>query len=415
MNKLEYDGKWNCRPHDLANLARHIGETYERKVTWQIVGPQSGSADLLEAPILYISGAGPCKITDKQIDKIRTFVHQGGTILSEAAGNNGTFTLDMRAFYRKLFPNYPFKRLDEKHPVYSLQYSPKGLSGLWGISNGGRLLAVHSPRELSLALQLGTGRESNIPVFQLLTNIYLLTTDMGRLPRRGMRKPPVAEPFEPVASINLARLKYKGNYDPEPLAWKHLAIWMGNNHRIELNATEPMAITGLDAKRWPLAAMTGNGLIDLSDIEIVALKRYLATGGKLIIDSFGGDRLFARAIEQVIGPLVESGRRRRLASHVILDGFVKINRVYYRRALASKLGRDKSQPTVSAIFKNDKPVVIYSPYDLVTGLAGYEGSRLRGYKPQSALPVMTNILCDAAGIKPAAPKSSPTTLPADKR
>ncbi|MDP6546830.1 MAG: DUF4159 domain-containing protein [Phycisphaerae bacterium] len=410
VNKLQYAGKWNCRPHDLANLARHVGDTYERKVTWQIVGDQSLAADFLEAPILYISGAGPCKMTDDQVDKIRTFVHQGGTIVSEAAGNSGTFTIDMQAFYKRLFPNYALGRLDDKHPIYSLQYAPKGVSGISGVSNGARLLAIHSPRELSLGLQLGTGKKANMPVFELLTNVYLLTTDMGRLPRRGMRKPPIAKAFKPLASLSVARVKYKGNYDPEPLAWKHLAIWMGNRHRIKLNVTDPMDITKLDAKKWPVAAMTGTGDLDLSTEEQTALKRYFNSGGKLIVDSCGGDRKFARSIEQIIGPLVESGRRKSLADHVALNGPAKIERVYYRRSLANRLGRAKSRPLVSGILRDGKPVVIYSPHDLTTGLTGYEGFSLSGYKPRSALPVMTNLLCDLGGIK----LPAPTTLPAGK-
>ncbi|MCP4375110.1 MAG: DUF4159 domain-containing protein [bacterium] len=414
INKLQYTGKWNCRPHDIPNFARHIGDTYERKVTWQIVDDQSRASDFLDAPILYISGAGPCKMTDDQVDKIRTFVHQGGTIVSEAAGNSGSFTIDMQAFYKRLFPHYPLQRLDNKHQIYSLQYSPKDITGLAGVSNGARLLAIHSPRELSLGLQLGVGKKTNMPAFELLTNIFLITTDMGRLPRRGMRRPPSPRAFKPVASLNVARLKYKGNYDPEPLAWKHLAAWMGNNHRIKLNVSAPMDITKLDAKVWPVAAMTGTGQLDLSTEEADALKRYFNTGGKLIVDSCGGDQKFARAIEQILAPLVTSGRRKRLANHVVLDGPAKLKRVYYRRALAKKLRSSKSQPRISGILRDGKPVIVYSPYDLTTALAGYEGFSLRGYKPQSAFSVMTNLLCDIGGIKLPTPHPPVTTLPAKK-
>jgi hypothetical protein len=212
----------------------------------------------------------------------------------------------------------------------------------------------------------------------------------------------------------VARVKYRGNYDPEPLAWKRLAIWMGNRLRIELNVTDPMDITQLDPKKWPVAAMTGTGNLDLSTEELAALKRYFDAGGKLIVDACGGDQKFARAIEQVIGPLVESGRRRPLAGHVSLEGPAGIKRVYYRRSLANKLGRDKSRPFVSGILRDGKPVVFYSAYDLTTGLAGYDGFSLRGYKPQSALAVMTNLLCYAVGVKLDAPGAPATTLPAGK-
>ena len=210
-----------------------------------------------------------------------------------------------------------------------------------------------------------------------------------------------AKAFDPVASIDIARIKYKGNYDPEPLAWKHLAIWMGNNHRIKLNVAAPMDISKLDAKKWPIAAMTGTGTLELSPEERTALKQYFNAGGKLIIDSCGGDSKFARSIPQVIGPLVESGRRGVLADHVVLNGPAKIKRVYYRRSLSRRLGADRAQPFISAILRDNKPIVIYSTYDLTTGLAGYEGFSMLGYKPQSALAVMTNLICDAAGVKPA--------------
>jgi len=413
LNKLQYKGKWNCRPHDAANLARHVSFNFEQQVTWQIVGPESGVADLHDAPILYISGAGPCRIPDTQIDKIRTFVHQGGTIVSEAAGNSGAFTLDVQGLYKRLFPDYALERLDDKHKVYSLYYSPKDITGLSGVSNGARLLAIHSPRELSLALQLGVGRKANMPAFEMMTNVYLLNTDMGHLPRRGMRRRPQAKPFKPRAVLNVARLKYKGNYDPEPLAWKHLAVRMGNDHRIKLQATAPMDITKLDATKWPVAAMTGTGNFTLSDEEQAALKRYFKAGGRLIADACGGDERFARAIEQVIAPLVEGGRRGRLANHVSLNGPAKITRVYYRRSLATLLRDEKSVPQISGVFRDAKPVVIYSPFDLTVGLTGYEGYTLKGYKPQSAIAVMTNLLCDAAGIK-LTPAPAGTTRPAGR-
>jgi hypothetical protein len=62
-------------------------------------------------------------------------------------------------------------------------------------------------------------------------------------------------------------------------------------------------------------------------------------------------------------------------------------------------------------------VVIYSPFDLTVGMTGYEGYALTGYKPQSALAVMTNLLCLGAGVlspKPPAatqPATQPASLP----
>ncbi|MDP7163097.1 MAG: DUF4159 domain-containing protein [Phycisphaerae bacterium] len=413
--KLQYAGMWNCRPHDLANWARHVSFTFERPVTWQIVGPESEVADLHDAPILYISGAGACQLDDEQIRKIRTFVHQGGTILSEAAGNSGVFTLDMQKNYRRLFPDYPLKRLDDEHSIYSLYYSPKDIRGLSGVSNGARLLAVHSPRELSLGLQLGP-RKTYKGVFDLLSNVYLMTTDMGQLARRGTRARPAAEPFTPRAVLRVARLKYDGNYDPEPLAWRQLAVWMGNNCRIKLLATGPMDITELDANRWPVAAMTGTGDFVLSEDETDAMRKYFAAGGTLILDAAGGSEAFTRSVEKQITVLVSAGRRRDVAGYVVLRGPAKIKRVYYRGSLSAALGGDRNVPHVRGVIADDRLVVIYSPFDLTVGMTGYEGYALLGYKPQSALAVMTNLLCLGAGVLSPKPPvaTQPVTQPASQ-
>ncbi|MGB2824377.1 MAG: DUF4159 domain-containing protein, partial [Phycisphaerae bacterium] len=155
INKLRYPGHWDPRPRDAANLARWVSTTFERPVGWQIVNLDSAPADWHEAPILYLSGAGPIELTAAQIDKVRTYVYQGGLLLSEAACNNGDFTLDMGRLYKRLFPDYPLIRLPETHPIYSAHFQSKAGAWLSGVSNGVRLLAVHAPRELSLAMQLG--------------------------------------------------------------------------------------------------------------------------------------------------------------------------------------------------------------------------------------------------------------------
>ena len=413
-SKLQYDGKWNCRPRDLANWARHVAYTFERPAGWQIVGTESKVADLQDAPILYISGAGPCKLSDEQIGMIRDFVHEGGTVLSEAAGNSGRFTLDMQRIYRRMFPEYPLKRLADTHRVYSLYFSPKDIRGLAGVSNGARLLAIHSPRELSLGLQLGP-RKTYKGVFDLLGNVYLMTTDVGRLPRRGGRVIPQPGPFKPAATLRVARLKYNGNYDPEPLAFERLARWMGARCRIKLVASAPMAITALDAAKWPVAAMTGTDAFTLSADELAALKKYFDAGGTLVLDAAGGSEPFTKSVEQKIVPLVSGGKRSGIATHVVLGGPAGIDRVYYRRSLAAVLGADRSVPLIDGVMAacrepgrtGKRLAVIYSRYDLTVGLAGFEGYDLSGYRPRSALAVMTNLLCHAAGVGSPEPKPKP--------
>ena len=398
LNKLQYTGKWNARPRDCANFTRWLGGDFERQANWQVVDIDSPVADWRDAPILYISGAGPVTMNDKQINKLRTFILRGGMIVSEAACNSGDFTLDMIRIYKKLFPAYPLAQLPAAHPIYSVQFKPERPPALSAVSNGVRLFAVHSPQELSLALQLGPGK-AQIPSFHLLANVYLFATDKKLLRRRPAGGWPKAADFKPAATIRVARIKYKGNFDPEPLAWRRLALLMASSHRIRLEVSEPMDITALDVSKWPIAAMTGTDAFTLSPAEKAALKKYLAAGGSLVADAAGGNKTFADSLAEHVLPLAGEGKRGLVATDVLLAGPAGGGKVAYRRDLAMALGPQRNQPRIQGVSVGGRLVIILSGDDLTGGLVGYPCYKLKGYSPDSAVRLMTNILCHLAGVK----------------
>ena len=417
MNKLRYPGKWNARPRDAANLARWLGRTFERPVSWQIVNLDSPLADWHEAPILYLSGAGPIELTDRQIDSIRTYVHQGGMVLSEAACNSGDFILDMNKVYRRLFADCPLIRLPAIHPIYSAHFPPRTEAWLSGVSNGVRLLAVHSPRELSLAMQLGP-RQSQMPLYELLANIYMYATDRGRLRPRGVRWWPVAAKQRSRKTVRLARLKHGGNCDPEPLAWRRLAILLNNRHRVRLEVSPLLEIAALDAARRPLAHLTGTDAFELGDADRQALKRYFRAGGTLLVDAAGGSRLFSRTVQREIYPLVPDGKPGEMAQQhpIYLAGPYHLEKVHYRRDYALTLGpNDRTRPRLRVVLAGDRIAVIHSREDLTCGLLGTPAFRVAGYTPETAEKLVTNILFHFAGLQPAGggassgPAGAPTT------
>ncbi len=404
FNKLQYTGRWNCRPRDLANLTRWLSYTFERPMSWQVVGLNSSLEDWHDAPILYISGAGPCELSEIQIRKLREFVMQGGMILSEAACNSGTFTLDMRKLYKKLFPRRPLKRLDDTHPIYSMQFLPKHITGLSGLSNGIRMLAVHSPRELSLGLQLGPTQSEHLEAFWMMANIHLFATDRGTLRPRGSSLWPKPVAFKPVATIRVARIRHAGNCDPEPLAWRRLAIITGNRRRIRLVVSPLMPPAKLNAKDWPLAAITGTEAFTLSSADAAALVKYLADGGTLIIDAADGSKAFAASVRRQIVPLVPGGTAELIAPEHPIYKPLPEGRIMYRRDFArilgsgAKVGRLRGVTDVSAA-GGERLAIVFSGDDMTGGLVGYPCHKLRGYAPATAVDLMISILTHVAGVK----------------
>jgi hypothetical protein len=394
VNKLRYDGRWNPRPHDAANLARWLSYTFERPVNWQIVSADGPAADLGEAPILYVSGAGAAGFDARQERKLRRYVLGGGLIVSEAACNNGEFTLSARRLLRRLFPDYPPRRLPDDHPAYSQQYALDARRPLEGVSNGVRLLAVHSPTELSLGLQRGPAGDDRAD-FEQLANLFMLATGGGRLPPRGEPAERPVEPYEPVATIRVARLRHDANCDPEPLAWPRLTAAMARRHRIRLVVSEPMEMARLDADDWPVAAMTGTAELVLSDVQRAALHRYVTGGGTLVVDAAGGSRAFAESVRRQVLPLAGGGRPARWTP---VGGPADLSDIRYRPAYARTLGDARDVPRLLAVTREGRLAVVFSPEDITAGLVGYPYAGIRGYAPETAAALMTNILCHVAGV-----------------
>ena len=327
---------------------------------------------------------------------MRTFVHQGGLIFSEAACNRVAFDLAMQKVYAKLFPRYELKRLRRDHPIYNLNFPTAMRGRLMGISNGVRLLAVHSPGDMSLAWQLNryaTRRD----YFRLAANLYLYVTDKGSLRSRGVSHWPKPRAFTPVSTVKLAVVRHEGNFDPEPLALRRFAILMGNRHRVKVELSPPKRLTELDPAAWPVAAMTGTGSLTLSKADAQALRKYLAGGGTLIVSAAGASRPFAEAMENQLPGLLEAGSWGLipLRHPLYAEAGPKIEKVAYRRALRMALS-ETGKPRLRGLTLAGRLAIIFSRDDLVAGLTGYQRWGLRGYTPESAFALMRNAVLYAS-------------------
>lgn len=405
VNKLAWRGKWNPRPRDASGLTRWLAYTFERPLGWQVVDANATLETWQEAPVLYLSGAGPLDLTREQLERLRTFMLRGGLVLSESACNNGDFTLDLRKAYERLLPDWPLTRVAGDHPAYSCHSKVEPGEGLLGVSNGVRLLAIHAPRELSLAMQLGPSLSQGT-THDLLANLYVYATDGGKLRPRGQAAWPAAPKSKvmPKGTIPLARLKYAGNWDPEPLGWERLARLMEQRHGVLLR-TGQVDVAALDAARWPIAHITGADAFTFNDAQVLAMKRFLEAGGTLLADAAGGSPAFAESFRKQIVPLVAEGKEGQMSREYSLysGGPYQIAKVRFRDRYALRLAdNEKSLPQLRVVAEaGGRAAVIFSPEDISAGLVGYPLYGLAGYDVDSAERLMTNMLFFAAGLQKA--------------
>ena len=401
FNKLQYDGAWNTRPRDMAHLTSWIQRTFETPVRWQVLDGQTPEPQWHDAPILYISGAAAPRFSQADVAKLRAYALKGGLILSEAAWSSPAFNLGMQKAYRRIFPDLEPAPIDPDHRIFQAHAELSRPMKLLGVSNGVRLLAVHSPSDLSRPWQ-ANAYNSRIDPFRLAANIYFHATDFGSL-----RQPAVdARPWHPVPrpetskrTIRVALLTHEGNANPEPLAYTHLAAMMAERCATELDFSPPIQIAELPAKTFPVAVVTGTQSFTLSPPARRALREFLNAGGLLIADAAGGSDDFDKAARAQLLTLLDDSEPQvaRLAatSEIYTLENMSIDEVTYRRAARAKYGRDR-RPRLLAVSVDNRPAVIYSRDDLTAALVGYRGHNVRGYAPESAFALMRNLLIYAA-------------------
>ena len=410
FNKLRFNADWNNRPRDLAALTRWTGKTFERTVNWQIIHLDTPVEQWHDAPILYISASEAPKFTGADMDKLRRYVWQGGTIFSVTECDGPGFRDGIRRVYARLFPRYELVPAGPGHELDSAHVPLRGRAKLHVISNGIRPLAIHTDLDLSVVWQARKVATATW-AFNAAANVFMYVTGRGRLRRRGAPGWPGRPGEAPRRAVRLARLKHAGNYDPEPLAFESLARRLANEAAVALEVLGPMPVGELAGCGAKLAAITGFGAFALTENDRKLLKQFVARGGTLIVDAAGGpryqrdartktDRLvgFAAAAEKLLAGMFGSGALMPLSADSPIYKLPgrEIRQFRYRPGTRKRLGAPAAG-SLRAVMVGDRPGVIYSREDLTAALVGYAGWAVDGYESDTAFELMRNIILYAGG------------------
>jgi len=399
MNKLQYDGSWNNRPRDAANVARWAGRSFERELNWQIVNLKgAAAADLHDAPILYIAGNEALKFSDEDKKTLRAYIDQGGIILGHADCNAAAFTRSFQQLGKELFPSYEFRVLPDDHPIYTINFQRshwRNPPQVHGLSNGVRELMLLIPNgdpARSWQMQAVGGNEA---AWQLGVNLYLYATDRDVSRVRGQTHYVAADDkIKPASTIQVARLQYDGNWDPEPGGWQRLASVMHNQQRVTLKTTTVKLGQPIEGK---IAHLTGTAPFQIDDAGKDALRNFIQNGGTLVIDAAGGSSEFASSAEALISELLPDAKLETLpANHPLFSATGKAIEKFEYRAAARRMLGSLDGPRLKAIRQGDRLAVIYSREDLSAGLVGQSIEGVVGYTPQTATELMARILTHAS-------------------
>lgn len=423
MNKIKYEvldrdempveGVWNQRPRDVANAAHFAGRISEKWLNWQIIELSVASTrDLLDAPICYISGSKPLRFSDDSKEKLREYVNRGGMLIFNADCMTREFTRSVTELLAELFPQYPLRVLPDSHVIFTNQQVPaaalKRKLRLQGVSNGVRELALVIEDDFGKVWQSAYqgGKADQLLLF---ADIYQYSIDKEHAQHKGKSNVVFIDVgFRPSATISIARLKYDGNWNPEPGGWDQMRAILRNKLALDRKTSVDLQVQEVELGNgnldgFKIAHLTGTDAITLDKKAIDQLKSFVNKGGLLVIDAAGGSSAFKSSIEKQLSTIwPEAGND----GGEVLTGDHPIFRpignepfeVEYRAYAVLNLTGTLSAPRLRGIKVNGHLGVIYSPEDLSAGLVGNEIDGIIGYSPQTATALMTRIILWKEGL-----------------
>ena len=392
VSKVQFDGAWDGRPNDLWNFAEYASDVYEVDTAWQVVDLDQPVHDLVDSPLLYLATHEPFALSDAEVDRLREYIDAGGMLVFNPESAWGRVSASVEALVAALYPGRSLEPVAEFHPFNDLHTKLRGDQPMQMVHNGVRPLVVVFTKDV------GRGLQSNDPKrfgdsFAVMSNLYLYA--VGTEPRRVRLESDYVVPTEDPAGeqVAVARIRYAGDYNPEPGALAQLRAAMAQEQGIDLQVSDTLAAELADEKIALLTSVAGGAL---TDEEARAIRRWVRAGGTLWLDATGGTTEAVKATDAMLAqifpddfvvPLPED-------SPIVTGEGLGMNahdarRVGYSRFANRQMGQTFT-PRLQTIVIDDRPAVIYSPEDLTAALAGVKHWGVFGYDTASARKLVAN-------------------------
>ena len=403
VNKLRHlpARDWDNDPDDIRNLVSIVSRDWKTLMTWQVVDPNSATLqDMLQAPIVFITGHSAPIFSDIAKKNLRDFVDQGGFILADACCSMKEFDQGFKQLMKEIFPEEEFalKPLSEEHPVWRAKnlLSPD-IHPLWGIEHGCRTVVIYSPVDLSCYWNQSEHSPSNPAVVKAIKvgqNIIDYATGRelpaDKLTERKIQDFKADSPKR--GALRIAKLRHAGDWNIAPKAIPNLMETLRNpplNYDV-VRSQKELFPQDQNLVYYPLIYIHGRAALSFSKEDLDALRRHIDPGGgTLFADAACGSSSFDASFRRFAAdlfpnkPLVPIPKDDELYK----VGFDLSNSEYTKAA-----GGGKDFPQLEGIQIDGHWVLIYSKNDIGCALERNQALDCKGYTHESALRIAANIV-----------------------
>jgi len=405
INKLRHmpAEDWNNDPDDVRNMVGIISRDWNNLLTWQTVDPNLATVeDMLQAPIVFFNGHRDPEFSAVARKNLRSFVEQGGFILTEACCGSADFDQGVKRLVKQVFPEeeYQLKLLPPEHPVWRARHllSPD-VHPLWGIEYGCRTVLIYSPSDLSCywnQAEHGMTNPAVIKAVRVGQNVidYVTGREMpaDKLAVREVRNFKTDAPKR--GALRIAKLKHSGDWNIAPLAIPNL---MDALHRPPLSYDVVITQKDLIASDpsliyYPLIYIHGRAVLTFGKDDLDALRRHLEPGGgTLFADAACGSTAFDLAFRRFVAQLLPQ----KALVPIPNDDELFTDKVAFDLSdsqYTTAAGGGRDFPKLEGVKINNHWAIIYSKYDIGCALERHTGIDCKGYTHQSAVKIAANIV-----------------------
>jgi hypothetical protein len=427
VNRLEYGQSqdWNQHPLSTQHLVAHTEQAWKRDLAWQIVRLETARvADLVEAPVLFISGRSALNLSQEHKKLLKDFVEQqGGFIFAEACNGDGCQGVQFEKYFQDLVVELfqqPLEKLSPDHPIWSAQaqVQPKDLpSGAWlyGVQTCCRLGVVYCPYSLSCRweLKLPYGNrdkysesiQSDIDTATKL-GINVLTYASGKELKQKLDTVSILKQVVKATATDrglfmLPVLNHNAGADDAPRAVKTLIEWLNQENPFQMSSEKRLiSISSDQLQLYPVGFMHGRGILKLDEPQKQALRDHFSAGGFLICNAICGDIQFVDSFRQEMQQVLGQPLTALDASHPLFSnkyqGF-DLKQVSVMDPTKAEGGQivamtRKSSPIIEAGYVDGRMVVAFSPLDMSCALESRHSLQCKGYVREDAARLGINLV-----------------------